>query len=116
MSALSEGENLGTIDEEQYIEVFQALSEKNRLNIIQLLSYGELCACKINENINITQPTLSHHMKVLCECGLVLAHKQGIWMHYRINKEKMSCLSEYFDDLANTKEGVNENLQGDCCR
>ena len=55
--------------------IFKALSDVNRLKIIDLLSYEEKCGCKILEHFNFTQPTLSHHMKVLIECGLVEAMK-----------------------------------------
>ena len=48
--------------------VFKALAEPNRLKIIKMLSQGEHCACEILESLQITQPTLSHHMKILTEC------------------------------------------------
>jgi len=64
----------------QYIAnayLFKALSDPNRLMIVDMLSCGELCACRILERFRITQPTLSHHMKTLCDCGLVLWRKEG---------------------------------------
>ena len=66
--------------------IFKALSDVNRLKIIDLLSYEEKCGCKILEHFNFTQPTLSHHMKVLIECGLVEARKCGTWSYYKIKK------------------------------
>ena len=71
----------------KHVELFKALSDINRLMIVDMLSYGELCACKILEKLRITQPTLSHHMKTLCDCGLVNAQKEGKWMYYSLNKE-----------------------------
>ena len=55
----------------------KALSDAKRLRIIDMLSCGELCACKILENFDITQPTLSHDMKVLVEAGLVKDRRDG---------------------------------------
>jgi len=66
-------------------ELFKALSDVNRLLIMEMLCKGELCACKILEKFNISQPTLSHHMKILCDCGIVTKRKEGKWMHYSIN-------------------------------
>ena len=57
--------------------ICKALGDGNRLQIVQMLSDGEKCGCKLLKAFEITQPTLSHHMKILCECGLVSAHKEG---------------------------------------
>ena len=79
----------GVIDLEsvyaQHVSLFKALADTNRLMIMEMLTCGELCACKILEKFNITQPTLSHHMKILCECGLVSGRKEGKWTYYSIN-------------------------------
>ena len=71
----------------QHVGLFKALADTNRLIIVEMLSRGELCACEILDRFNITQPTLSHHMKVLCDCGLVNGRKEGKWMHYSISAE-----------------------------
>ena len=54
-----------------YIEILKALGESTRLHIFEMLRNGTLCGCKILEQLNITQPTLSHHMKVLCDLSLI---------------------------------------------
>lgn len=69
--------------------ICKALSDSNRVQIIEMLSQGEKCACKLLEQFNITQPTLSHHMKILCECELVNVRKEGKWSHYSINKKTL---------------------------
>ena len=61
----------------EYAQLFKALSDPNRLMIVDMLSCGELCACVILEKFHITQPTLSHHMKYLCDCGMVNSRKAG---------------------------------------
>nr|WP_317283954.1 metalloregulator ArsR/SmtB family transcription factor [uncultured Sellimonas sp.] len=74
----------------EYARIFKALSDAKRLQIIDMLSNGELCACKIQEAFDISQPTLSHDMKLLCECGLVIPRKEGKWTHYSLSVEKMN--------------------------
>ena len=81
----------------------KALGDSNRLQIVQMLSDGEKCACKLLEQFEITQPTLSHHMKVLCECGLVKSRKEGKWSHYSL------CCST-FENFKNFVSGLS------CCK
>ena len=69
-----------TIDYAKYARIFKVMSNPKRLKIIDMLSEGELCACKILEEFHITQPTLSHDMKVMCDLGIVKARKEGKWM------------------------------------
>ena len=68
-------------------KIFKALSDSNRLQIIYILSLGEKCACRLLEHFKFTQPTLSDHMKVLMECGLVSSRKEGTWNYYSLNEK-----------------------------
>lgn len=71
-------------------EAFKALGDPTRLQIVQMLAeHGEVCVCKIVEAFNINQPTVSHHMGKLRQAGLVNRRKQGQWMHYSLNLEKL---------------------------
>jgi len=84
---------------ENNARIFKALCDPNRLMIIEMLQSGEKCACKILEDLNIAQSTLSHHMKILCESGFVDSRRDGKWMHYSLNKERFedakNLLSEF---------------------
>jgi len=71
---------------EEDAKIFKALCDPNRLMIIEMLQSGDKCACKILEELNIVQSTLSHHMKILCESGLVESTRVGKWMHYSLSK------------------------------
>jgi ArsR family transcriptional regulator len=73
------------VDYEDNSKLIKALSDPNRLKIIDILSCGEMCACNILEHFDFTQPTLSHHMRVLVECNLVICRKEGLWNHYSLN-------------------------------
>ena len=66
-------------------KILKALADSNRLKILDMLSNGEKCACELLEDFDFTQPTLSHHMKVLMECGIVNCRKDGIWNLYSLN-------------------------------
>ncbi|WP_024614468.1 metalloregulator ArsR/SmtB family transcription factor [Clostridium sp. Ade.TY] len=72
-------------DYEANSKIIKAIADSNRLKIIDILSCGEKCACDILEYFDFTQPTLSHHMKVLMECGLVKCRKEGLWSYYSLN-------------------------------
>ena len=79
--------------------ICKALGDSNRLHIIQMLSDGEMCGCKLLEAFQITQPTLSHHMKILCECGLVNDRKEGKWHHYSLNYDTMRAFYNFIGKL-----------------
>ncbi|MGN0692838.1 MAG: ArsR/SmtB family transcription factor [Oscillospiraceae bacterium] len=84
--------------------IFKAFCDENRIRILQLLQGGEKCACMLLEELNITQPTLSHHMKILCDSGIVMGRKEGKWMHYSISDAGIECAQEYLTSLKNHKE------------
>ena len=75
------------MDERKTALIFKAFCDENRIRILKLLRSGEKCACKLLEELNVTQPTLSHHMKILCDSGIVEGRKEGKWTHYRISND-----------------------------
>lgn len=68
-------------------QIFKAFCDENRLMILEMLQSGEKCACKLLEALKISQSTLSHHMKILCESGVVSSRKEGKWTHYSISTD-----------------------------
>lgn len=87
--------------------VFKALCDENRLMILELLQSGEKCACKLLEELNIGQSTLSHHMKILCESGIVQSRREGKWTHYSINMQGVNTAKQLLDQI--TKPAVYSN-------
>ena len=67
--------------------VFKAFCDENRLMILEMLQSGEKCACVLLEKLNIVQSTLSHHMKILVDSGIVSARKEGKWTYYSISNK-----------------------------
>ena len=103
----------------EYAPFFKALSDPNRLMIMDMLSCGELCACVILEKFNITQPTLSHHMKNLCDCKLVNGRKEGKWMYYSLNDETVKSFQSFLEMITTEKENCiwHEIMyKEDCCK
>ena len=80
--------------------ICKALGDSNRLKIVRMLSDGEKCACKLLEAFEITQPTLSHHMKILCDCGLVNTQKVGKWSHYSLSCETLTAFKSFIGGLS----------------
>ena len=67
--------------------VFKAFCDEKRLTILDMLQSGEKCACVLLEKLEISQPTLSHHMKILVDSGIVAARKEGKWTYYSISTD-----------------------------
>lgn len=82
-----------------YALYMKALGDETRIKIFDMLAGGELCACDILENFHITQPTLSYHMKILCDSGLVNSRRDGVWIRYSIQKEALELVKNLFDDI-----------------
>ena len=94
---------------EEVSEISKALSDTNRLKIIEMLVEGEKCGCRLLEELKVTQPTLSHHMKVLGECGLVISRKDGKWQHYFINCTRFREFKNYISSLSCCDKEFSDN-------
>ena len=79
--------------------VFKAFCDENRLAILQMLQSGEKCACDLLEQLEISQPTLSHHMKILCDSGIVTPRKEGKWTYYSFNRNGVEYALELLNSL-----------------
>lgn len=94
--------------------VFKAFCDENRLMILEMLQSGEKCACHLLEQMEIGQSTLSHHMKILCESGIVNSRKEGKWTYYSISSDG----SKYACELLKKLTYVTVNSKCDdikCC-
>lgn len=80
-------------------KICKALGEENRIRIVKLLTDGERCACDLLKDLNITQPTLSHHLKVLSKCNLIITRKEGKWSYYSLICETLTEFRDFIADL-----------------
>lgn len=90
------------INEKKVATIFKAFSDENRIRILEQLLTGEKCACMLLDSLHITQPTLSHHMKILCDADIVISRKEGKWTHYSISKNGGEYAIECLKALTNT--------------
>lgn len=98
---------------EAHAKVFKAFCDEKRLMILEMLRSGEKCACHLLNNMNIGQSTLSHHMKILCDSGVVKARKEGKWTHYSISEKG----SVYAAELLKKLTGLNKlDEEKKCCK
>ncbi|NLW11763.1 MAG: winged helix-turn-helix transcriptional regulator [Clostridiaceae bacterium] len=84
---------------DDFVPLFKALSDETRLKIVDLLSDGEYCACELLTAFEITQPTLSYHMKILNESGLVVSVRKGAWTKYSLKPERIDEMKKFIDEL-----------------
>ena len=92
-------------------EVFKAFCDENRIRILEMLQTGEKCGCKLLEELNVTQPTLSHHMKILCDSGIVEGRKEGKWTHYKISNDGRNNALKLLEEITSIKNTCIEK----CC-
>ncbi|MGM9575706.1 MAG: ArsR/SmtB family transcription factor [Oscillospiraceae bacterium] len=102
------------MDEKTVALIFKAFCDENRIRIIKMLRSGEKCACRLLEELNVTQPTLSHHMKILCDSGIVVGRKEGKWMHYSISAQGAKAAADILKELTSVQSGCeNKSCCGD---
>ncbi len=94
-------------------KVFKALCDENRLIILDMLRDGEKCACKILENIDIGQSSLSYHMKILVESGIVEDRQEGKWTHYSLSESGSEAAIALMRKL--TTKSETEINDKNCC-
>ncbi len=94
-------------------KIFKAFCDEKRLRILELLQSGEKCTCVLNEALDIPQSTLSYHMKILCESGVVAGREDGKWTHYSISKKGVLCAMNIMRDFS--RQNAKRQMSLDCC-
>lgn len=93
-------------------KILKAISDPKRLRIVDMLSCGELCGCEILEAFQITQPTLSHDMKVLVEAGIVIDRREGKNIFYSLNGERLTAFQDTLHTITTPKVNCICHAQG----
>ena len=93
-----------------YLRVFRAFSDERRLRVLELLAEGEKCACVLLEELEISQPTLSYHMKILRLSGIVKERPVGPWKYYSIDPEGCAYAQKLLQALSFGGEKVEIKL------
>ena len=94
-------------------KIFKAFCDETRLLVLSLLQSGEKCACDLLAQVNVGQSTLSHHMKILTESGIVMARKNGKWTYYSISQEGSSTAIQLLKNLTKVEMGTAK-IKRDC--
>ncbi len=84
--------------------LLKALSDENRAKIVHILSCGELCACDILDYFDISQPTLSHHLGILVDAGLVTTRPDGKWTHYSLDKTAFDFVEQFVNIISHDSD------------
>ncbi len=91
------GEPIARDDAERLAKVLKAAAEPARLQLLSIIqSTGEACACDLTSPVGLSQPTVSHHLKVLTDAGLIHREQRGTWAWFTINGERMQDLAHLF--------------------
>ena len=98
---------------EKNARVFKAFCDDKRLRILDLLQGGEKCTCKLIEEMRMPQSTLSYHMRILCESGIVEGRQDGKWTYYRISEEGGLVAMEILKGLIASRS--DERQAYPCC-
>jgi ArsR family transcriptional regulator, arsenate/arsenite/antimonite-responsive transcriptional repressor len=94
-------EPLSRAQAEQVAPLLKALADPVRLRLMSLVAShlgGEACVCDLNDAFDLTQPTISHHLKVLHEAGLLEREKRGVWVYYRARTQALASLGALIGD------------------
>ena len=95
--------------------VFKAFCDENRLQILEMLRSGEKCACMLLDELQISQSTLSHHMKILCDSGIVRGRKEGKWVHYSIDPAGAERARKLLNLQITLTDSTDSDMENVCC-
>jgi ArsR family transcriptional regulator len=90
---------------EQVAPLLKALADPVRLRLVSLIASsatGEACVCDLNDAFELTQATISHHLKVLHTAGLLDREKRGVWVYYAVRPQALTAVATLFDTSALT--------------
>ena len=96
-------------------KVFKAFCDETRLKVLSLLQNGEKCACVLLKKVDVSQSTLSHHMKILVDSGIVTARKDGKWMYYAISASGSEKAALLLRELTTVKTDETKCCTTSCC-
>lgn len=96
--------------------MFKAMGDPVRLRLLSLIAShegGEACVCDLTDVFELTGPTISHHLKVLREAGLITGERRGTWVYYRVLPEALGRLSDLLTPAAVTELSIQVPAQGE---
>ena len=92
------------INNKDIVKMLKAIADENRLQMINLLSCENLCSCHFVNILEISQPNVSHHLKILKEAGLIKSSKRGRWIDYSLNEENIALIRSELNNILELNE------------
>lgn len=94
--------SLPASEREQLVAMFKALADPTRLDVFRLVAAQEapICACDVVDRFEVSQPTISHHMKVLRDAGLITVSRRGVWAYYAADPQGLALLRESLESFS----------------
>jgi len=91
---------------EEHADRLKALSSPVRLRMVDLIYHGggEICVCEFMDHFDLSQPTISHHLKVLREAGLIQSRKDGTMVRHRVDEDAFTALSSLMDRFSRIRK------------
>ncbi len=99
-----------------YVNIFKALSDPNRIRIVKMLAERELCMCEIREVLDLSNSTVSKHLTILRDAGLLLDTKDGKWVNFRLNDKSENIFIRSLIRLINKSFDDDESIQEDAVK
>ena len=96
-----------------YVNIFKALSDPNRIRIVKMLAERELCMCEIREVLDLSNSTVSKHLTILRDAGLLLDTKDGKWVNFRLNEKSEHIFIRSLIGLIKKSFGDDDAIQND---
>ena len=95
---------LPATERERLVGGFKALADPTRLDVFRLIAAQDapICACDVVDRFDVSQPTISHHLKVLREAGLITVSRRGVWAYYAADPRGLALLRDALDAVAPT--------------
>lgn len=85
--------------EEKMAKYFKALSDKNRLILLEQMLKGETCGCTLINKVEITQPTMTYHLNILEDAGIITSYKEGVWRKLKVQADVIDDMIDYLNNL-----------------
>ncbi|HNY20799.1 MAG TPA: metalloregulator ArsR/SmtB family transcription factor [Treponemataceae bacterium] len=92
------------IDFSRGTAICKALADESRVRIVHILSCGELCACDIHDYFDLSQPTLSHHLNILVDSGIVVSRHEGKWTHYSLARDELAFFENFIKEVSHDSD------------
>jgi ArsR family transcriptional regulator len=99
----------------EHARIFKAFCDETRLMVLELLRSGEKCACVLLDRVKVSQSTLSHHMKILVDSGVVSARKEGKWTYYSISESGSANAARLLQELTAVADDGDDSENERCC-